>query len=124
MLEWKVTNAQLINRYDILMPCLHRQDVSFSDSYESKTPSTPSNKRPATEVAIQVAEVVEGYKKDRKVDNRPLCSFCSKPMHLTDACWLKHPEKKKAFSLKGRRLEALRESSSLSTTSPLLIYKR
>ena len=58
---------------------IDRQDVLFPNSYESKTPSTPSNKRLATEVAIQVAEAVGGQKKGRKVDNRPLCSFCSKP---------------------------------------------
>jgi hypothetical protein len=36
------------------------------------------------------------------VDNRPLCSFCSKPGHLIDACWLKHHEKKKVFHSRGR----------------------
>jgi hypothetical protein len=95
-------NAQVINRYDVLMPCLHRQDVIFADSQESITPSTPSNKRLATEAAIQVAEDVGGHKKGRKVDNRPLCSFCSKPGHLIDACWPEHPEKKKAFHSRGR----------------------
>ena len=86
LLEWEVNNAQVINRYDVLMPCLHRQDVLFSDFQESKTPPSSSNKRPATEAAIQVAEVVGGHKKGRKLDNRPLCSFCSKPGHLVDAC--------------------------------------
>ena len=61
-----------------------------------------SNKRPATEAAIQVAEVVAGHKKGRKMDNRPLCSFCYKPGHSVDACCLKCPEKKKAFHSKGR----------------------
>jgi hypothetical protein len=84
------------------MPCLHRQDVLFANSQESKTSSTPSNKRPSTEAAIQVAEVVGGHKKGRKMDNLPFCSFCSKPRHLIDACWLKHPEKKKAFHSRGR----------------------
>ena len=97
LLEWEVNNAQVINMYDVFMSCLHRQDVLFADSQESKTPSTPSNKRSATETTIKVAEVVGGHKKGRKVDNRHLCSFCSKPGHLIDACWLKHPEKKKAF---------------------------
>jgi len=63
LLEWEVNNARVINRYDDLMPCLHRQDVLFSDSQESKIPSTPSNKRPTTEASIQVAEVVGGHKK-------------------------------------------------------------
>jgi hypothetical protein len=36
------------------------------------------------------------------VDNRPLFSFCCKPGHLIDDCWLKHPEKKKAFHSRGR----------------------
>jgi hypothetical protein len=71
--------------------------VLFSDSQESKTPTNPANKRPATEAAIQVAEAVGGHKKGRKLDNRPLCSFCSKPGLLIDDCCLKHPEKKKAF---------------------------
>jgi hypothetical protein len=102
LLEWEVNNAQVINMYDVLMPCLHRQDVLFADSQESKTPSTLSNKRPATEAAIQVAEVVGGHKRGRKVGNRPLCSFCSKPRHLIDTCWLKHPEKKKDFHSRGR----------------------
>jgi len=102
LLAWEVNNAQVINRYDVLMPCLHRQDVLFVDSQESKTPSTSSNKRPATEAVIQVAEVVWGHKKGRKVDNRPLCSFCSKPGHLIDACLLNHSEKKKDFHSRGR----------------------
>ena len=94
--------AQVINRYDALMPYLHRQDVLFLDSQESKNPSTPSNKRPATKEAIQVPEVVGGHKTSRKLDNRPLCSFCSKPGHLLDACWLKNPDKKKALRSRGR----------------------
>ncbi len=102
MLEWEVNNAQVINRYDILMPCLHRQDVIFADSQESKILSTSSNKRPATGATIQVAEVVGGHKKGRKVDNCPLCSFCSKPGHSIHACCLKHPEKKKAFHSRGK----------------------
>ena len=57
LFEWEVNNAKVISRYDVLMPCIHRQDVLFSDSQESKTPSTPSNKRPSAEATIQVAEV-------------------------------------------------------------------
>jgi hypothetical protein len=102
LLEWEVNNAEVINIYDVLMACLHWQDVLFSDSQESKLPPTSSNKRLATEVAIQVAEVIGGHKKGRKVDNRHLCSFCSTPGHLIDACWLKHLEKKKAFHTRGR----------------------
>jgi hypothetical protein len=84
------------------MPYLHKQDVLFADSEESKTPCTPFNKRPSTEATIQVAEVVGGHKKNRKMDNRPLCFLCSKMGHLIDACSLKHPEKKKAFYSRGR----------------------
>jgi hypothetical protein len=29
LLEWEMNNAQIINSYDVLMPCLHRQDVIF-----------------------------------------------------------------------------------------------
>jgi hypothetical protein len=47
LLEWEVNNNQVINRYDVLMPCLHRQDVLFADSIESKGTPNPSNKRPA-----------------------------------------------------------------------------
>ena len=63
LLEWEVNNAQVLKMYDILMPCLHRQDVLFFDSQESKTPSTPSDKRLATEAAIHVAKVVGGHTK-------------------------------------------------------------
>jgi len=59
LLEWEVNKSQVINSYKILMPCLHRQDVLFSVSRELKTPpAPPSNKRLATEAALQVAEVV------------------------------------------------------------------
>ena len=64
LLEWELNNVQIINSYNVLMSCLHRQDVIWSDSREFKTPSTPSYKRPTTEAAIQVAEVVGGHKKD------------------------------------------------------------
>ena len=43
LLEWEVNNSQVINSYKILMPCLHRQDVFFSDSRELKNPPPPSN---------------------------------------------------------------------------------
>jgi hypothetical protein len=102
LLEWEVSNNQVVNRYDVLMPCLHRQDVLFADSLVSKGASTSSNKRPANDTALQVAEVVGDFKKGRKVDNRPLCSHCSKPGHSVDACWMKYPEKKKTFHSKGR----------------------
>jgi len=87
LLEWDLNNAQGVNRYNVLMPCLHRQDAFFSESQESKTPSTLSNKRPTTEGDIQVVEVVGGTRKGRKLDYRPLCSLCSKPGHFIDDCW-------------------------------------
>jgi hypothetical protein len=102
LLEWEVNNNQVINRYDVLMPCLHRQDVLFADSIESKGTPTPSNKRPAFEAPLQVAEVVGDFKKSRKVDNRPLCTHCSKPGHSIDSCWIKYPEKKRSYHAKGR----------------------
>jgi hypothetical protein len=81
---------------------LERQDFLFPNSYESKTPSTSSKKRPATEAAIQVAEVVGEHKKGRKVSNLPLCSFCFKPRFLfIDACWLNHHENRNAFHSRG-----------------------
>ncbi len=45
-----------------------------------------------------------GHKKGWTLDNRPLCSFCSKPGYLVDACWLKHSEKKRSYHAKGRGL--------------------
>ena len=63
LLEWEVNNNQVINRYDVLMPCLHRQDVLFADSIESKGTPNPSNKRPAFEAPLQVAEVVGDLQK-------------------------------------------------------------
>ena len=102
LLEREVNNAEVINRYDVLMPCLHSQDVLFSDSQESKTPFTSSNKKPTIEIVIQVAEVLGGHKKGRKLNNCPLFSFCSKPGRLFDAFWLKNHEKKKAFHSRGR----------------------
>ncbi len=56
LLEWEVNNSQIINSYMSLMPCLHRQDVLFSDSKESKTSNPSSNKRLASDVALKVAE--------------------------------------------------------------------
>ena len=75
LLEWEVNNAQVINRFDVLMPCLHRQDVLFADSQNSKTPSNPSIKRPATEAAVQVAEVVGGHKKIKAKIRQPFPFF-------------------------------------------------
>jgi hypothetical protein len=46
--------------------------------------------------------MVGGHKKGRKVDNRPLYFFYSKPRHSIDAWWIKYPNKKKTFLLKGR----------------------
>jgi hypothetical protein len=79
LLEWEVNNAQTINSYDVLIPCLHRHDVLFSDSQESKTLPSFSTKRPTTEAAIQIAEIVGRHNFFRKVDNRSLCYFCSIP---------------------------------------------
>jgi hypothetical protein len=93
----EVNNATAINSYAILMPCLHIQEVLFSDSQESKNQPSSSTKRPAREAALQASEVVGGRSKFRKVDNRPLCSFCSKPGHNAEACWVKYPDKKKSF---------------------------
>ncbi len=84
------------------MPCLHTQDVIFSDSRESKTLTPPSNKRQATEAALQVAEVVRGHKRPRAIDNRPPCAFCSKPGHLAENCWVKFPDRKRSYNARGR----------------------
>ena len=84
------------------MHCLHRQDVLFSDSRELKNPPTPSNKRLATETALQVAEVVRGPKRPRAIDDRPPCAFCSKPGHLAEKCWVKFPDKKNYYNARGR----------------------
>ena len=84
------------------MPCLHRQDVLFADSVESKGTPTPSNTRTAFDAPLQVAEVVDDFKKIRKVDNRPLCSQCHKLGHSIDDCWMKYPDKKKSYHSKGR----------------------
>ena len=79
------------------MPCLHRQNILFSDSKELKIPPPPSNKRQATDAALRVAGVVKGPKIPRAIDNRPPCAFCSnKPGHLAENCWVKFPEKKRA----------------------------
>jgi hypothetical protein len=93
LLEWEVNNNQVINRYDVLMPCLHRQDVLFANSLESQGISTPSNKRTTFEAPLQVAEAVGDFKKRRKVDNRPLCTHWHKPGHTIDDCWMKYPDK-------------------------------
>ncbi len=90
------------------MPCLHRQDVLFSDSQDSKNQPSSSTKRPVHEAALQASEVVGGRSnKFRKVDNRPLCSFCSKPGHNAEACWVKYLDKKKSFLSRGKTLSKL-----------------
>ena len=89
--EWELNNSQIINFYKALMPCLHRQDVLFSDSRESKTPNPPLNKRLSTEATLHVAEVVKGPKRPRAIDNRPPCAFCHKPNHLAENRWSKKP---------------------------------
>ncbi len=80
------------------MPCLHRQDVIFSDSRESKTPNPPPNKRLAAEATLQVTEVVKGPNRPRAIDNRPPSAFCHKPGHLAENCWSKFPEKKRSYN--------------------------
>ena len=106
LLEWEVNNRKVINSYLSLTPCLHRQDVLFSDSKESKTPNQSSHKRPAHEAALQVAEVFKGPKKPRAIDNRPPCAFCHKPGHLAEVCWSQFPEKRRSYNERGRRPNA------------------
>ena len=106
LLEWEVNNRMRIDSYLLLMPCLHRQDVLFSDSKESKTPNQSSHKRPAHEAALQMAEVVKGPKKPRAIDNRPPCAFCHKPGHLAEVCWSQFPEKRRSYNERGRRPNA------------------
>jgi len=86
----------------VCLAFIYRQDVLFSDSREMKTPPPPSNKRLATDAALQVAEVVRGHKRPRGIDNRPPCAFCSKPGHLAENCWVKFPEKKRAYNSRRR----------------------
>ncbi len=102
LLEWEVNNNQVINRYDVLMPCLHKQNVLFADFLESEGPPTPSSKRRAFEAPLLVAEVVSDFKKSRKVDNRLLCTHYCKPGHSIDDCWMEYPDKKKSYHSKGR----------------------
>jgi hypothetical protein len=84
------------------MPCLHRQDVLFPVSRELKIPPPPSNKRLATDAALQVAEVARGSKRPRAIDNHPPCAFCSKPEYLAENFWVKFPDKKRAYNSRGR----------------------
>jgi hypothetical protein len=101
LLEWEVNNAQIINTFESLVPCLHRQDVLFAETLESKISPNTSNKRVATE-ALQAAEVeVGGRRNKRKLDNRPSCSHCHKPGHSIDSCWEKYPDKKRAYTARG-----------------------
>jgi len=102
LLEWEVNNLQVINYYKILMPCLQRYDVLFSDSSELKTPPPPSKRRLATEATLQVAEVIRGAKRTRAIDNRPPCAFCSTPGHLAENCWVQFPDKKWSYNARGR----------------------
>jgi len=88
------------------MPCLHRQDVLFSDSKELKTYNPPSTKRPAPDAALQVTEVVKGPKRPRAIDNRPPCAFCHKPGHLAENCWVQFPQKKRSYNGRGSRSSA------------------
>ena len=84
------------------MACLHRQDVLFAETLESKISPNTSNKRVATE-ALHAAEVeVGGRRNKRKLDNRPSCSHCHKSGHSIDSCWEKYPDKKRAYNARGR----------------------
>ena len=104
--EWEVNTGIVLNSYKLLMPCLHRQDVLFSDSKELKTYNPPSTKRPAPATVLQVTEVVKGPKRPRAIDNRPPCAFCHKPGHLAENCWEQFPQKKRSYSGRGSRSNA------------------
>ncbi len=97
-----MNNAQIINSYDAFMPCLHRLDVLFSESQKSKTIPPSSTKMPASEAAIQVSKVVGGHNFFLQSRQPSFLLICSKPGHSIEACWMKHPEKKKTFLAKGR----------------------
>jgi hypothetical protein len=99
--EWEINNNKRIDNFVSLMPCLHRQDVLHSDSLELKNHQNTSNKRPSTsDASLRGAEVMDGSKKRKVLDNRPLCSYCHKPGHIIDNCWGKYPDKKRAFNNK------------------------
>jgi len=115
-----VNNSQVINSYKIR---IHRQDVLFSDSRESKTSPPPSNKRLATEAALQVAEVVRGPKRPRAIDNRPPCAFCSKPGHLAENCWVKMLNSRTKRGLTMLEDVTPPHPLYLSTTSPQPLFK-
>ena len=102
-----------------LMHCLHRQDVLFSDSRESKTPNPPPNKRLAAKASLQVAEVVKGPKRPRAIDNRPSCAFCHKPGHLAENYWSKFPDKRRSYNDRGCRPNAPPLPLNNNTTASL-----
>jgi len=97
--EWDVNNAKNIKSFDMLMACLHRQDVLYSQSLEFRAHSYPHNKRQATDASLQVAKDVDVSKR-RKIDDFPLCFHCHKLGHLIDSYWMKYPNKKIAFNSK------------------------
>ena len=93
----------MINTFEILMPCLHRQDVIFAETLESKASPNTSNTRAATDALLQAYNVEEGGRRNkRKIENRRLCSHCHKPGHSIDYCWGKYPEKKRAYNARCR----------------------
>jgi hypothetical protein len=103
LLEWEVNNAQVITTFEILMPCLHRQDVLFAETLETKASLYTSNKGADTEALLQASDVENGGQiNKRKLDNRPLCFHCHKPDTLIDSCWGKYPDKKRAYNARGR----------------------
>jgi hypothetical protein len=76
--------------------------TSFSLPFLSKLLKVAQSSSFHFEAPLQVAEVVGDFKKSRKVDNHPLCTHCSKPGHYIDDCWMKYPDKKESYHLKGR----------------------
>ncbi len=120
LVEWELNNKKRIDSFEFLMPCLHRQDILHHETLESKNqqPNT-SNKRPPPDAFLQVTEVGEGSRNNkRRIDNRPLCTHCHKPGHIIDNCWGKYPDKRKAFNARGRGLpQAVLPLTNVTTAS-------
>ena len=85
----------------MLIKCGLRQPF-FSLPFLSKLLKVAQSSSFHFEAPLHVAEVVGDFKKRRKVDNRPLCTHCSKPGHSIADCWMKYPDKKKFYHSKGR----------------------
>jgi len=70
----------VIDTFEILMPCFHRQDVLFAETLESKVSPNTSNKRADTEALLQASDVEEiGRRNKRKLDNLPPCFIATSP---------------------------------------------